>query len=142
MRYRDPLPALSMAELTAAEKLWDENKLANYDLEIKIGGLRPGTVLVEVRDGEVTAMTRDGRAPKQRRTWDVWSVEGQFDTIRRELEMAANPRVEMQAGRDTRLILRGSFDSKYGYPLRFRRMVTGGIQPEVYWEVTRFEAVP
>ena len=137
LAFRDPLPALTAADLEAAEARWEANKPASYDLDLQIGGLRAGAIHVEVRNGQVTAMTRDGQTPKQRRTWDVWSVEGQFATIYRELEMADDPQGEMQAGRDARLILRGEFDARLGYPRRFRRMMLGD-GPEMSWEVTQF----
>ena len=53
---------------------------ASYNIDLKLGGKTPGTVHVEVRNHEVTAMTRDGVTPSQRRTWDYWSVPEQFET--------------------------------------------------------------
>jgi hypothetical protein len=85
-------------------------------------------------------MIRDGREPSQRRTWDVWTVAGQFDTLYRELELAENPEREMQAPPGTRLRLLAEFDPKLGYPRRYRRIVVGDA-PSVTWDVTRFEAV-
>jgi hypothetical protein len=132
------IPELTEPLLEAAQQRWKENGPASYDLDLEISGAQPGDVHVEVRDGEVTAMTRDGRAPEQRRTWYVWSVPGQFETIERELEMAADPEHEMQAAEGTRLRLRAEFDPQYGYPRQFHRMVFGG-GPEVYWRVTNFK---
>lgn len=132
------IPELTEPLLEAAEQRWQENGPASYDLDLEITGAQPGVVHVEVRDGEVTAMTRDGHAPEQRRTWDVWAVPGQFETIERELEMAADPQHEMQAAEGTRLRLRAEFDPQYGYPRQYQRMVYGG-GPEVYWRVTTFQ---
>jgi Family of unknown function (DUF6174) len=132
------IPELTEPLLEAAEERWQANGPASYNLDLEITGAQPGIVHVEVRDGEVTAMTRDGRAPDQRRTWAVWSVPGQFDTIERELELAEDPVHEMQASADTRLKLRAEFDPHYGYPRQYQRMVFGG-GPEVYWQVTKFE---
>lgn len=140
-RFRDPLPPLELADLEAAEARWRAEGPADYDLDLKLGGARPGSVHVEVRGGRVTAMTRDGRTPSQRRTWDVWSVEGQFDTLYRELELADAPAREMQVDAATRLVLRAQFDPRLGYPRRYRRIVLGE-GPEVYWEVTRFRPLP
>lgn len=139
--FRDPLPPLELADLEAAEARWRAEGPADYDLDLQLGGARPGSVHVEVRGGEVTAMTRDGQTPDQRRTWDVWSVEGQFDTLFRELELADAPAREMQVDAATRLVLRAEFDPRFGYPQRYRRIVLGQ-GPEVYWEVTRFRALP
>jgi hypothetical protein len=107
-------------------------------MDLEIRGAQPGIVHIEVRNGIATAMTRDGRVPPQR-TWDVWSVAGQFDMLERELELAEDPEHEMQAARGTQLTLRCEFDAKLGYPRRYHRYVSGG-GPEVYWRVTRFVA--
>jgi Family of unknown function (DUF6174) len=135
------IPELTEPLLQAAEQRWQANGPASYDLDLEISGAQPGVVHVEVRDGEVTAMTRDGVAPEQRRTWAVWAVPGQFETIERELEMAEDPVHEMQAAEGTRLRLRAEFDPEYGYPRQFQRMVYGG-GPEVYWQVTKFQPLP
>lgn len=136
------IPELTEPLLEAAEKRWQENGPESYDLDLEISGAQPGVVHVEVRDGVVTTMTRDGVEPEQRRTWDVWTVPGQFEMIERELEMAADPEHEMQAPAGTRLRLRAEFDPEYGYPRQFDRMVYGGGEPEVYWQVTNFLPLP
>jgi hypothetical protein len=133
------IPDLTEASLVSAQRRWQEHGPASYELDLEIKGARPGVVHVEVRDGEVTTMTRDGREPSQPRTWHVWSVPGQFETIERELELAADPEYEMQAAAGTELWLRAEFDPKYGYPRQFHRIVFGG-GPEVYWRVTKFQA--
>ncbi len=133
-----PMPPLTEPALDAAEKRWADNGPASYDLDLEIRGVRPGVVHVEVRAGEVTAFERDGVTPRQRRTWDVWSVPGQFDMIERELDMAADPVHEMQATAETRLVLKCEFDAEHGFPRRFHRIVYGG-GTEVYWHVTNFE---
>lgn len=132
------IPELTEARLAEAQRRWEERGPASYDLDLVIKGAQPGTVHVEVRDGEVTTMTRDGRAPSQQRTWYVWSVPGQFEMIERELEMAEDPEHEMQASADTQLWLRAEFDPEYGYPRQFHRIIFGG-GPEVYWRVTKFQ---
>jgi hypothetical protein len=132
------LPALTTQRLDAAEKLWEESGPGGYNLDLEIRGAQPGVVHVEVRGGVVTAMQRDGLAPSQRRTWEVWAVPGMFETIERELELAADPQHEMDVGAGTRVNLRCEFDAQYGYPSRFHRTVYGG-GPEVYWRVTNFQ---
>ena len=133
------IPELTEQDLVQAEALWTARDLSDYKLEMKLGGDRPGNVAVTVVGGEVKTMTRDGRAPTQRRTWSVWTVEGQFDTLWRELQIAANPTREMNAPPGTRVILRAQFDENLGLPLRFHRAVVGR-GPEVYWEITKFES--
>jgi Family of unknown function (DUF6174) len=132
------IPELTESSLAAAEKKWSDHGPASYEMDLKLGGVRPGTVHVEVVGGEVTAMQRDGVTPKQQRTWAVWSVPGQFETIERELELAADPEHEMQVKSGTQVRLRCEFDPQYGYPRVYHRMITGG-GPEVYWQVTSFK---
>lgn len=130
------IPDLTEARLLAAQHLWKQKGPASYDMDLRIRGAQPGSVHIEVREGQVTAMTRDGRSPPQR-TWDVWSVPGQFDTLERELELAEDPQHEMQAAPGIQLRLRCEFDSQDGFPRQYHRFTTGGA-PEVYWRVTRF----
>jgi hypothetical protein len=130
------LPRLTDASLEAAMLRWDDQGPASYDMDIELRGAQPGTVHVEVRDRNVTAEKRDGREPR-RSTWDTWSVPGLFDTLARDMEIAANPQQEIQAAPGTRWRLRCAFDPRFGYPARYHRVATGG--PEVYWIVTNFQ---
>ncbi len=101
MFVADRIPALTRERLAEAESLWQRNQPENYDLNLAIRGERPGPVHVEVRGGEVVAMTRDGRTPDQR-TWRTWSVPGQFEMLEREIVLAEDPQHEanMPAGAD------------------------------------------
>ena len=132
------LPPLTADALANAEALWNEHGPANYNLDIKIGGRQPGVVHVEVRDGEPTAMTRDGFTPKQRRTWEPWTVRGQFDTLQRELDNAADPVKGFDAPTGAQVIERARFDPALGYPLKYERAVLG-TPLEVAWEVEKFQ---
>jgi len=132
------VPELTESALASAEARWDERGPASYDMDVEIRGAQPGTVHVEVRDGEAVAMQRNGFTPRQPRTWVYWTVPGRFEEIERELEMAADPEHEMQAAAGTRIELRCAFDPEYGYPTEFHRIIYGG-GTEVYWRVTRFD---
>jgi hypothetical protein len=130
------IPALTETRLDQAESLWERTGLHNYDMELKLQGAQPGTVEVQVRAGKVTAQTRDGRTPPTR-TWDYWSVPGLFETLARDMELAADPVHETGAEAGTQWRLRCEFDPQFGYPRRYHRFVSGG-GPEVSWRVTRF----
>lgn len=132
------LPDLTLDKLDAAEKLWEAKGPKSYIADFLIEGAQPGVVHVEVRDGEVVAMTRNGIEPRQSRTWVYWSMPERFAEMERELDLAADPEHEMSATVDTHVQLRAEFDPTYGYPSRFHRIVFGG-GPEVYWRVTAFE---
>lgn len=130
------IPELTEGELEEAQKLWDSAGPEGYEMDLEILRGRPGTVHIEVRNGEITAMTRDGRTPAQH-TWRYWSVPGLFETLERELDMAEDPVHEVGATAGTNWQLRCEFDPAYGFPRRFHRHVSGGGQ-EVYWHVTSF----
>lgn len=131
------MPDLTEARLQAAMDQWAENGPSSYTMALELRGAQPGTVHIEVRDGTVVDATRDGREPPPR-TWNVWSVPGQFDTLERELVLAEDPQHEMDVAAGATLHLRCEFDPQYGFPRRYLRFGTGGV-PEVFWRVTAFE---
>lgn len=133
-------PQLTSAVYEAAAARWDANGPASYDLDLELTGRRPGKIHVEVRDGEITHMVRDGVEPKQKRTWYYWSVPGQFDTIEQELEMAKDPVVSYGAPSAESVVLWAKFDPQFGFPRQFDRIVMGA-DLEIHWKVTHFEAL-
>lgn len=139
--FGDSTPRLTEALYEAAVARWDANGPASYDLDLELTGNRPGKIHVEVRDGQVVRMTRDGVEPKQERTWYYWSVLGQLDTIGQELEMGRDPAQSFNSPAATEMVMWAEFDAKFGYPLKYDRVVLG-TNFEIHWKVTRFEAVP
>lgn len=135
---RDSTPRLTPVALQAARERWQHAGPASYDLELAIAGNRPGIVRLQVRDGVTTSFARDGHTPSQRRTWDYWTVDGQFDTLERELENATDPERSYRTATGAQVMLKADFDARYGYPRRFVRSVPGG-QQDLQWTVTRFE---
>ncbi len=133
-----PLPRLTRDAYEAAAERWDTHGPANYNLDIELSGSRPSLIHVEVRNGEVVHMTRDGIEPRQQRTWYYWSVPGQMDTIADELDMAENPAESFNAPGATQMVQWAEFDPKYGYPIRYDRVVLG-TEFEVHWRTTRFQ---
>jgi hypothetical protein len=134
----DRLPLLTEQSLAAAQERWDQSGVKSYMMDIEISGQRAGDVHVEVRNGVVTKLARDGRAPRERRTWDVWSVPGQFDMLERGLKIAADPAGELQAPRAAQVVVRASFHPQLGYPIAFSQVMLGG-GPEFGWRIVRFE---
>jgi len=130
-------PRLTQADYEAAVKRWDEHGPADYELDLELTGNRPGKIHVEVRSGEVVRMLRDGVEPKQKRTWDYWSVPGQLETIGQELEMARDPAAAFRAPGATEMVMWAEFDPQYGYPRQYDRVVLGADY-ETHWKVTRF----
>jgi hypothetical protein len=141
-KFRDPLPRMTADDLAAAEQRWQEHGYESYDLEVEVGGNLSGTYRVSVRNGAVAEPpTRNGQPIAAQHTWNTWTVAGQFDTIRRELELAADPQGEMKAGADTRLLLGAEFHPELGYPIRFRRLVQGA-GPDVTWQTVKLTPTP
>lgn len=132
-------PQLTEAVYQAAVERWDKHGPRSYDLDLELSGNRPGKIHIEVRDGEVTHMMRDGIEPKQRRTWDYWSVPGQLETIGQELDMSRDPADSFKSNAVTGMVMWAEFDPRYGYPLVYDRVVLGG-DFEVHWRITRFDA--
>jgi hypothetical protein len=137
---KDNTIPLTAENLEQAQRLWQARGPASYDLDLAIGGLRAGTVHVEVRHGQVTAMTRDGHSPSQRRTWDVWTVPGQFDTLETELADMDHPERGFAAPPGAQVIERVRFDPELGFPQRYVRLVLG-TELGVEWSTTSFKSV-
>ena len=135
---RRTLPRLTQTDYDAAVARWQKNGPADYDLDIELSGNRPGKIHLEVRDREVVHMTRDGVEPKQKRTWDYWSIPGQFDTIGQELEMAKDPAGSFHAPGASQVVMWAEFDPKFGYPKEYHRVVLGA-DFEAHWITRRFE---
>jgi hypothetical protein len=136
---RQTLPPLTDQGLAAALDQWREQGPVSYAIDLELAGARPGKVHVEVENGVVVDMQRDGRRPSQRRTWDVWSVPGLFEMLEQELQIAADPVAGMGAAPGAEIRCQAEFDPTYGFPTRYRRLVLGD-GPEIAWTVTRFDA--
>jgi hypothetical protein len=135
---RGSTPLLTEERLAAAEQLWAAQGPHSYNLDVTLGGSQRGHIHVEVRDDQVINMTRDGHTPKQRRTWDYWTVPSQFDTIRQDMALAQHPQRPFGVGSPEQVVLRVEFDPHYGYPTRYQRSVSGAPY-DVEWQIDRFE---
>ena len=134
---RERLPELTRATLTAAEERWAQHGPKSYDLAIQLKGARPGTFEVEVREGTVTHMTRNGIAPARRETWEVWTVPGMFDTIEADWSKRDDVAQGFATPPGSQLVQLADFDAALGYPKRYYRMIPG-TNLDVFWEVTQF----
>ncbi len=133
-------PAVTSDRLAAAEQIWQATGPANYNISITLQKRTTEVHYVEVRDGQVTQYTLDGRPLNQRRTIDTWSVPGMFGTIAADLENVNKVAQGEAAPNTPRLTLRGTFDATYGFPNKYRR-IQRGSDFEVSWEVTKFEVI-
>jgi len=134
---RNPLPLITRADLDVALERWEQRGPASYDIDLMVGGTWPGPVHVEVREGTVTAMTRNGETPTQQRTWVYWMVPELFATIRADFD-SAEADLPFGAPAGSKTTMRAEFDPQLGYPRKYQRQVLGA-NLGVEWEVTRFE---
>lgn len=129
-------PLLSQ-DLKTAENRWRQSGPANYEIEVKLDGRRPGVFRVVVENGEPAQVTLDGIAPR-RHAWNVWTVPGQFDTLWQELANAESPEKGFGAPPGATVVQRVEFDPVWGFPRRYWRSVLGTAL-DISWEVTHFE---
>ena len=135
---RDPLPRLTRETLDAAIARWQQSGPANYDLDLVLTGAQTGNLHIEVRDGDVTLMTRDGQAPVQRRTWDFWSVPNQIAMMDEDLVAAeGDPQRAFGVADRGQIVLQAEFDPVLGYPRRYRRQVLS-TSNTIEWRVMQF----
>ena len=134
-----PIPPLTQQTFEQAFAQWQRIGPESYDLDVRLSGARSAEIHVQVRHGEATQVTRDGQVLTQRRTWEPWTVLGQFDTLEIELDNATRPG-EVYNAPEARVVLRASFDERLGYPKQFQRRVLG-TQYAIEWQVTRFDVV-
>ena len=119
---------------------WKQEQPQDYDIEIQVRGNQPATYYVEVRGGDARLALRNGQPLTQRRTFSTWSVPGMFATVARDVD-ALERRAAGQTDKSVPdLNLRATFDPRYGYPARYRRLQYQS-SVEVEWEVTRFKVV-
>ena len=128
---------LTEERFEAAFERWQEADVESYNLDLVLAGRESATIHLEVRQGEPTEMTRDGRRPS-RRVWEYWTIPEQFEMIRREL--TADPRTAFGASDRDQVILRAEFDPRLGYPRKYEREVLGQ-DASIRWEIVAFEEV-
>ena len=128
---------LTEERFEAAFERWQKAEVESYNLDLVLAGRESATIHLEVRGGEPTEMTRDGRRPS-RRVWEYWTVPEQFEMIRREL--TADPEAAFGVADRDQVILRAEFDTELGYPRKYEREVLGK-DASIRWEIVAFEEV-
>ncbi|MEQ8784732.1 MAG: DUF6174 domain-containing protein [Pirellulaceae bacterium] len=136
-------PLLTRERFDAQRAQWNQQGVADYDVEVHVTGRREATYAVSVREGVAVSATIDGRPLRDRRTFATWSVPGMFETIERDLET-----IERSSNREepaaARLTLYAKFDSAYGFPDSYHRIVWGetAANADVTWSVKSFRPLP
>lgn len=118
---RDTTPPLTAKALEQARALWQRGALPDYDIAVlKEVDTRPAERLVtEVRGGKASRLILNGSPVA---AMDSYSVQGLFDTLDRELEMAgATTRLP---GQPENASLKAAFHETLGVPLVVKRMAS------------------
>jgi hypothetical protein len=138
---REPAPPpLTSEVLEAAAARWADHGPPSYNLDVEVTTENVSKYHLEVRDGQFTGMSIDGRPISRRASGEYWTVPGQFDILRTELENCANPAKALKVNDPNWVVLRAEFDPKYGYPLRCQRDMLGR-GPTMKWKTLKFEAL-
>ena len=131
---------LTRAEFEAARQKWKAQGPSSYNVDVEVRGKQPAKYHVEVRQGEVVAYTRNGLTPRNRGTWETWTIPGQYEMIAHELNAADNPQAVFGVPKDASVWQHAEFDAQLGYPRRYeRRVLTTDLWIE--W-LTTLEVVP
>src|SRR5262245_4057028 len=80
----DPVTREALAQ---ARALWEQAGIINYDLDLETWGVQSGRYHVQVRDGRLVQITRNGTAADPAEG-DYWTVDGLFRVIEEELDAA------------------------------------------------------
>ena len=115
---------LTAARLETARQRWRAAGIRNYEMELETSGAQTGRYVVRVKDGSVVSLARDGHVenPSEK---ELWSVDGLFRTLERELGNAEHPEKIYGVAPGTQVLLRMRSDPRLGYPLFFSRYVMG-----------------
>jgi hypothetical protein len=131
-------PIMTAADFEAAVARWKEHGPESYDLDFDVGLDLVGKLRVEVRRGEVAAMTLEGQ-PTRQHIWDSWSVPGLFEIIRLDLARNQSAAKNPEGPKSPPVLQQAEFDPELGFPRRYRRteLSTGQWGQ---WQISRFQS--
>ncbi|HKD35581.1 MAG TPA: DUF6174 domain-containing protein [Pirellulales bacterium] len=137
---RGQLPIMRPGDLKAAEQRWRLHGPASYKMDLEGTFEIKGQMHVEVRNGEVTAMSLD-RRPSPPRLWNLWSVSGLFDFIETDLKRNEEAAHHEGGAVPEPVFQQAEFDSDNGLPRAYQRteLVTGQSGG---WRIVKFDPVP
>lgn len=138
---RWPTEPLTAEKLAAARAKWSAAGTRDYRFLIELNS--PGSAWrlnVTVRNGRLWETKAFGAGDRPEVTPsdpDAYTIEGLFDLLERELEMAGTPAPD---GSPPATMLRVAFDQELGFPTDFIRAVRG-TNVSAGFSVTGFEAL-
>jgi hypothetical protein len=137
---KPPPPDLTRNELNAAMAQWEKGGLRSYDLDFVFttGYLGDTHYHLEVRDGEVTKLLRDGHENLESSP-EYWTIDHQFSVIAEDVEKLEKGQFKTVPGVTVHLY--AEFDPEYGFTKSYRKEARGN--PENFqWHVERFTPLP
>lgn len=115
---------LTQDKLQAAQRLWQQAGVKDYDITISVTGRTSARYHLQVRDGEVATATQNDQPfldangkPDKRRAY-YWTVAGLFEVLETELANAAKPDAPP-------CYSQVEFDPTDGHPRTFLRSSSG-----------------
>jgi len=116
---------LDSQQIDTARDRWRAVQLSNYDLRMSIDGdrIQKGSFEITVLARRVQKVVRNGETIPSRDAF--YTVDGMFDFLGDELQMAQNPQRYWQVGKDASIHQRVTFDDKLGFVRQYIRAVRG-----------------
>lgn len=133
LMYREPMVELTAENLDAAQARWAAAEIADYDMILETqppGRAEPMRFTVQVRHKRVANVLQDGE-PADTHEPESYTIDGLFDMLERELDLARSPDNPFQAT-GGKVFQRVRFHDDLGYPERYLRVVGGSNQNSAF----------
>jgi len=119
--FRDPAPRLTKSGLAEAQAKWLAHSSSHYDMHVQAVGYSTDTYELQVRDGELSAVTFNGHPSTRPESFHAWTIQGMFAVMSRDIDREERAAAGKAAPGEGRLSLRAEFDPQIGYPIRYLR---------------------
>jgi hypothetical protein len=134
-------PPLTRAEYDAAKARWQAKGPKSYNLDLHFYSQNaPVDYHLEVRDGKVVALTRNGSPVPQQARRDPWAIDALLEQMGEDLKIAEDPKRDFEVKPGVKVQLKATFDPTLGYPTMYRRLVRGS-PVQFSWWVRSFQPV-
>jgi hypothetical protein len=138
LMIREPMTELTEASLSAAREKWTAANITDYDMILENqppGRAEAMRFTVQVRHGRV-ANVLSGGEPADTHEPELYAVDGLFEMLERELDLARSPDSPFKATGGGKVFQRVRFHDELGYPERYLRVVGGSNQNSAFTVVS------
>lgn len=120
---RDRTPVLTRDNLQENFRTWRKNRFASYELDLSKEADRMDreSFHVTVRSGKVVRLVHNGNEVPPN---TYYSIEGLFDLLRRELDMAED--TEPESGQRHDAMVKAAFQGELGFPVVIKVFASEG----------------